>query len=479
MAVGTIELKKVGESLFEIPKKGKMRVPARVFIDERMASSSETQESLVQLRNVACLPGIKKWAIGMPDIHYGYGFPIGGVAATSVDNGVVSPGGVGYDINCGVRAILTNFTREEFKKHLEKVLMEIYRTVPAGVGSTGIINLNKKEHKRVVEKGAEWAVEKGYGDEEDLIYCENKGCLGGADFADISNEARERGKDQLGTLGAGNHFLEISYVSQIFNPGAAEVFGIFQDQVIIMFHTGSRGFGYQICDDYLRKLREKRMFELPDPQLVSIYISDPLGKAYLSAMKGAANYAWANRQIITQMVRDSFRNVFKLSPSEMGMRVLYDVSHNIARIEEHDINGRKEKVCVHRKGATRSFPAGSPDIPPEYSGIGQPVLIPGDMGRSSYILRGLSGSMEKSFGTTCHGAGRALSRRQAVKRAKSRDIAVELEKKGILVLSVSKKTLKEEMPEAYKDVDEIVKIVEENDLAGRVAKLIPMGVMKG
>lgn len=479
MVTGKIELKKVTEYLFEIPRKDRMLVPAWVFIDERMASSTETQESLIQLKNVACLPGVKKCAIGMPDIHYGYGFPIGGVAATSISDGVISPGGVGYDINCGVRAILTNFTLENFKKHLEEVLTEIYRTVPAGVGSTGVINLSRKEHRRVVEKGAEWAVEKGYGDEEDLIYCENNGCLTGADFSDISNEARERGKDQLGTLGAGNHFLEISYVARIFNPGVAEVFGIFQNQIIVMFHTGSRGFGYQICDDYLRKLREKRLFELPDPQLVSIYLGDPLGKAYFSAMKGAANYAWANRQIITHMIRDSFRNVFKLPPSEMGMRVLYDVSHNIARIEEHDFNGRKEKVCVHRKGATRSFPSGSPDLPPEYGGVGQPVLIPGDMGRSSYILRGLERSLTMSFGTTCHGAGRALSRRQAVKRAKSRDIAEELEKKGILVLSVSKKTLKEEMPEAYKDVDRIVKIVEENGLAGRVAKLVPIGVMKG
>ena len=474
-----IKLKKIDEAAYEIPKEDKMRVKGVVFISEEMAKSEETHEALQQLKNTAYLPGVKGFVVGMPDIHYGYGFPIGGVVATDGVKGVISPGGVGYDINCGVRAIKTSFELKYFKKKLEEVIMELYNDIPAGVGSRGKIGLSKKDYKSVIINGAKWAVNEGYGEAEDLEFCENKGYFEGADPSDVSQEARERGKDELGTLGAGNHFVEISYVEKIYQDEAAGAFGLFPDQVIIMFHTGSRGFGYQICDDYLKKMRRKSMIDVPDPQLISVYIDDPLGKAYISAMKAAANFAWANRQLITHYIREGFERVFKVSYRKAGLDILYDVSHNIARFETHFVDGKKEFLCVHRKGATRAFPKGSPEIPGIYKNIGQPVLIPGDMGRSSYILKGELDSLKKSFGTTCHGAGRLLSRRRAVKQAASRNIRDELERQGIIVMSKSKKTLKEEMPEAYKDVSEVVKIVEINGLATPVARLKPIGVIKG
>ncbi len=474
-----IKLKKIGRSFYEIPKEEGMRVKGFAFIDDQMAVSEETHEALKQLKNVAYLPGVRGFVVAMPDIHYGYGFPIGGVAATDIENGVISPGGVGYDINCGVRAIATAFYRSDVEKRLDELLAEIFRNVPVGVGSKGDIRLSKKDEKIVIEKGASWAVRNGFGEEQDLQFCENNGNLDGADYADVSNEAKERGRQQLGTLGAGNHFLEIDYVSHVFHEKACEVYGLSEGQIVVLFHTGSRGFGYQICDDYLKKMRSKRLFELPDPQLTSIYIGDELGKAYTSAMKAAANYAWANRQILTHLIRKSFEAVFKSSYRNLGMGVVYDVSHNIARFEKHFVDGKERLLCIHRKGATRAFPEGSPDIPREYISVGQPVLIGGDMGRASYILKGERASMEKSFGTTCHGAGRLLSRRKAMKKAEGRNIPGELKERGIQVLSRSQRTLKEEMPEAYKDVSKIVDIVEENGLASKVAKLVPIGVIKG
>ena len=474
-----IKLKKLGEAVYEIPKEDKMRVKGIVFIDKEMARSEETHEALQQLKNTAYLPGVKGFVVGMPDIHYGYGFPIGGVVATDGKNGIISPGGVGYDINCGVRAIKTNMEVKDIKSRLEELLIELYNNVPVGVGSRSNIKLSKKEQKAVMINGAVWAVNEGYGDLEDLEYCENGGHMDGADPSDVSLEARERGKDQLGTLGAGNHFLEISYVDKIYQKEAADVYGLFQNQIIVMLHTGSRGFGYQICDDYLKKMRSISKIDVPDPQLISVYIEDKLGKIYISAMKAAANFAWANRQLITYFIRRSFEKIFKISYRRAGLNLLYDVSHNIARFETHIIDGKNEFVCVHRKGATRAYPAGSADIPEYYRRVGQPVLIPGDMGRSSYILKGEPDSLKKSFGTTCHGAGRILSRRKAIKQAANRNIRNELEKKGILVISKSKRTLKEEMPEAYKNVSEIVRIVEINGLASPVAKLKPIGVVKG
>ena len=359
------------------------------------------------------------------------------------------------------------------------MLLELYNNVPVGVGSRSCLKLSKKEQKTVIINGAKWAINEGYGLPDDLEFCENHGRMEGADPFDVSSEARERGKDQLGTLGAGNHFLEISFVDEVYQKEAANIYGLFKNQIIVMFHTGSRGFGYQICDDYLKRMRSKSNIDIPDPQLISVYIEDPLGKAYISAMKAAANFAWANRQIITHFIRKSFERVFKISYKKAGLEILYDVSHNIARFEVHNVDGKREYLCVHRKGATRAYPKGSNDIPEIYRTVGQPVLIPGDMGRASYILKGEPDSLRKSFGTTCHGAGRLLSRRKAIKQAANRNIGNEMEKHGVLVISKSKKTLKEEMPEAYKDVSEIVRIVEINGLATPVVRLKPIGVIKG
>ena len=474
-----LKLKKKGKSCYELPRENGMMVKGVAFIDKRMAADTETKDALQQLKNVTHLPGIRGFAAAMPDIHYGYGFPIGGVAATDVKNGVISPGGVGYDINCGVRAVRTNLLTKDVASSLDRLLTEIYSNVPAGVGSKGSFVLSEKDEKKVIEQGALWAVNNGYGEGPDLEHCENSGSFTKADFADVSTRARERGREQLGTLGAGNHFLEICYVQEVFDRDAGDAYGIYEDRVMVLLHTGSRGFGYQICDDYLKKMREKRLFVLPDPQLSSIYIGDKLGEQYISAMKAAANYAWANRQIITHLIRKSFEAVFKSSYGRLGMSVLYDVSHNIARFEKHLIGKEEVMLCVHRKGATRAFPKGSMEIPVAYRDFGQPVLIPGDMGTGSFILKGEPGSMSKSFGTTCHGAGRVLSRKKALKIAKGRNIKRELDRKGITVLSNSQRTLKEEMPEAYKDVSVIVDIVEENGLASRVAKLVPLGVIKG
>ncbi|UCB45411.1 MAG: RtcB family protein [Spirochaetota bacterium] len=474
-----INLKKIGQSFYEIPIEQKMRVKGYAFIDDMMAQSEETHQALIQLKNVAWIPGVQEFVVAMPDIHYGYGFPIGGVAATGVEDGVVSPGGVGYDINCGVRAIKTELLIKDVEERIDELVMQLYRTVPAGVGSKGEIRLSQKDEKKVVETGARWAMQHGFGEPDDLLFCEDNGCLEGSEVADISNEARKRGQDQLGTLGAGNHFLEIDYVKEIYDKDAARAYGLSEEQIVVLLHTGSRGFGYQICDDYLKQMRKESSFELPDPQLTSVYIGQPLGKRYISAMKGAANYAWANRQVLTHLIRKSFESVYRISYSKLGMGIIYDVSHNIARFEKHKVGGKEKTVCVHRKGATRAFPPNHPDLPEKYKEVGQPVLIPGDMGRSSYILKGGTESMKKSFGTTCHGAGRLLSRRRAMKESQDRNIKKELEKRGIVVLSKSPKTLREEMSDAYKDVSTIVDIVAQNDLAYKVAKLIPIGVVKG
>jgi tRNA-splicing ligase RtcB len=474
-----IQLRKLGESFYEIQKEQGMRVKGYVFIDDKMAQREETHQALAQLKNVAWLPGVKEFVVAMPDIHYGYGFPIGGVAATGVEDGVISPGGVGYDINCGVRALKTELLIKDVEGKIDELVMQLYRTVPAGVGSKGEIRLSQRDEKKVVENGARWAVQSGFGEQDDLLFCEDGGSLKGVDASDISYEAKKRGQEQLGTLGAGNHFLEIDCVKEIYDKEAASAYGLFEEQIVVLFHTGSRGFGYQICDDYLKLMRKERLFELPDPQLTSVYIEQPLGKRYISAMKGAANYAWANRQVLTHLIRKSFESVYRASHSKLGMRVIYDVSHNIARFETHEIEGKDKLVCVHRKGATRAFPPRHPALPEGYKEVGQPVLIPGDMGRFSYILKGGKESMRRSFGTACHGAGRMLSRRKAMAESKGRNITKELEDRGIVVRSRSLKTLREEMSDAYKDVSTIVDIVEQNGLAAKVAKLIPLGVVKG
>lgn len=458
-----------------------MKTEGLIFLDETLEQELEV-ESVKQVANVATLPGIVGKSLAMPDIHTGYGFPIGGVAAFDADEGIISPGGVGYDINCGVRLLRSNLTRVEVEPKIRELIDILYTNIPSGVGSTGKIKLSTKDEKEIVRKGAIWAVEQGFGGAEDLEKIESNGCLEGADPDTISQKAFERGKAQQGTLGSGNHFLEIQYVAEVYDPTIASAMGFTKGQITVMIHTGSRGFGHQICDDYLRVMLQaakKYGIELPDKELACVPFRSREGQQYFSAMKGAANYAWANRQCLMHWTREVFLRVFKLSPRELGMTVVFDVAHNIAKEEFHSVDGKRKKLIVHRKGATRAFPKGHPELPDCYKDIGQPVLIPGDMGRVSFVLVGLPKAMEETFGSTCHGAGRLLSRNQAIKQAKGRSIKEELAERGIIVRSAGKETLAEEMPDAYKDVSNVVDVVHNAGIAMKVVKLKPMGVIKG
>jgi len=474
-------MKKISDYKFEIEKKEEMNVPGLIYANEKLLKDIG-EEPLKQVENVACLPGIVNYSIAMPDIHWGYGFPIGGVAAFDLENGIISPGGVGYDINCGVRMIRTNLLLSDIKDKIDDIAIALYNNVPSGVGSSGHIILKKNEIKNVIKKGAKWAIEHGFGFEEDLEKIEDKGCLDyNPDSDDISERAYERGLDQLGTLGAGNHFLEIQIVEKIFNPNIADKLNIYKDMVIIMFHTGSRGFGYQICDDYVVILKNslaKYGIKLRDNQLACAPFYSQEGKNYFNAMKAAANYAWANRQIITDSIRKSFEKIFKKGATHLGMSVIYDVSHNIARVEEIEINGKKKKLCVHRKGATRALPPQHNLLSDLFKNTGQPVLVPGDMGRHSFILAAQKGSKE-AFYSCAHGAGRLLSRSQALKQGKGIDLIESLKKQGVIVKVKNKKLLSEEAPFAYKDAADITDVVEKAGLATRVAQLKPVAVVKG
>jgi tRNA-splicing ligase RtcB len=439
-------------------------------------------QSLQQVVNVATLPGIVKHSLAMPDIHWGYGFPIGGVAAFNMEDGIISPGGVGYDINCGVRLLTTSLLANEIRPKIKELISALFKAIPSGVGSRGRIRLSKEEQRKVAVEGASWAVGKGLGRKEDLERTEDYGVMKGADPAAVSDRAFKRGHDQLGTLGSGNHFLEIQVVDEIYEQEIADVFNLFEGQLTVLIHSGSRGFGHQICDDFLKgmgtQVRDSG-FNLPDRQLACAYVKSDMGKRYLSAMACAANYAWANRQIIMHWTMETFEKVLKIGPGDLKMEPLYDVCHNIAKLETHLVDGKKVALCVHRKGATRSLPPGHPDVPERYRKVGQPVLIPGDMETCSYVLAGSQKAMEETFGSTCHGAGRALSRTQAMKVAKGRAIHRELEDKGIFVQSRGRRTLQEEISEAYKDVSLVVEAVHMAGLATKVARLRPLGVMKG
>jgi tRNA-splicing ligase RtcB len=418
----------------------------------------------------------------MPDIHWGYGFPIGGVAAFRMEDGIISPGGVGYDINCGVRLITTALVASEVRPRIKELVLALFKNIPAGVGSRGEIRLSAKEQRNVAAEGASWAVKKGLGTEEDLERTEDQGVIRGADPGAVSERAYKRGHDELGTLGSGNHFLEIQTVDEIYDQDKARVFNLFEGQLTVLIHSGSRGFGHQICDDFLKEMGTKVKgagFDLPDRQLACAYITSDAGKRYLSAMACAANYAWANRQIIMHWTRDTFEKILAMGPNELKMELLYDVCHNIAKLEQHVVDKKKVTLCVHRKGATRSLPPGHPDVPAVYREAGQPVLIPGDMGTYSFVLAGSQQAMDETFGSTCHGAGRMLSRKQAIKTAKGRAIHRELEDKGIYVQSRGRTTLEEEMPEAYKDISLVVEAVHMAGLAKKVARLRPLGVIKG
>ena len=473
-----MELKKINANTWEIPKHANMKVPAIIYASEKLLTGVGKDKTLLQAKNVACLPGIQRNAYVMPDAHQGYGFPIGGVAAFDLQEGVISPGGVGYDINCGVRLLKTNFTEQDVLDKRKLLLSEIFKEVPAGVGKGGTTRLSRKELEGVCVKGAEWAVENGYGERDDLLKTEENGRMREADPSHLSPRALERGVPQLGTLGAGNHFIEIQKVSEIFDHDVAKVFGIHSpDQIMVMIHCGSRGLGHQVASDYIRLMENKFGTRgLPDRELINAPIRSDLGNRYYKSMSAAVNFAFANRQMIAHWVRSVFQRVMG---SSKGMDQVYDVCHNVAKFERHTIEGRVKEVCIHRKGATRSFGPGRKEIPEIYRTVGQPVLIPGSMGTSSYILVGTSMAEELSFGSTAHGAGRVMSRHEAKRRFRGEKIKQELEQRGIELRSTSWRGVAEEASQAYKNVDEVVRISHEVGLGQIVAKVVPVGVMKG
>ncbi len=479
----SVKIQRIDDCRWRIPREGKMRSEGLVFASEAMIRLLQQEQALEQVRNVATLPGIVGPSIAMPDIHWGYGFPIGGVAAFDADEGVVSPGGVGYDINCGVRLLRSTLHVDELRPQLKQLADLLYRNVPAGVGSMREdLKLTPQQERQVLEQGARWAVRQGYGSEEDLRHTEAGGTIPGADPGLVSERALERGRTQLGTLGSGNHFLEVQQVEAIGDEQAAEALGLFPGQITVSIHTGSRGFGYQVCDDFLKIMQrasQKYGIELPDRQLCCAPLRIPEGEQYLAAMACAANYAFTNRQLITAWVRESFEQVLGKGPQQLRLSLIYDVCHNIAKMETHMVEGRERRLCVHRKGATRAFPPGHPETPELYRQVGQPVLIPGDMGRCSYVLVGTAGAFAETYGSTCHGAGRLLSRHAAKKLARGRNIEAELALQGILVRAASRATVAEELPEAYKDVSEVVGIVQQAGIGKIVARLKPLAVIKG
>jgi tRNA-splicing ligase RtcB len=484
MHVSGYELQPVNDYLWEIPIQAGMRVPGRIYSSRKMIEKYfQNDESIKQVVNVAHLPGIQKFSLAMPDIHWGYGFPIGGVAATDIDEGVVSPGGVGYDINCGVRLIRTNLHAEQVASRMQKLIENLFSHIPTGVGSSGAIRkLSPGEIKKILKKGARWAVENGFGEENDLRFTEENGSLEQADPDAVSARAIERGQDQAGTLGSGNHFLEVQKVDEVYDEKTAEIFGLFQGQITISIHTGSRGLGYQVCDDYLKilvKAIPQYGITLPDRQLACAPVRSREGQDYLGAMAAAANFAWNNRQIIMAIARKTLLQLFNMSPRDFGFRLVYDVCHNVAKIEEHIIDGRKKTVCVHRKGATRAFPPHNSAIPSQYREVGQPVLVPGDMGRYSFVAVGTDQAMKDTFGSTCHGAGRVQSRTRALKAGKGRNLIQELNRRGVIIRAKGMKTIAEEMPGAYKDVADVVEVMHRAGISRKVVRLKPLGVIKG
>ncbi len=478
-------LEKVDEYRWRIPQRYKtgMRVPGLIYASQEMMEHIVEEQALEQVVNVAFLPGIVNYSLAMPDIHWGYGFPIGGVAAMRMNDGVVSPGGVGFNINCGVRLLRTNLTEEEVCPKIKGLVNALYENVPSGLGSKGKIRLRRDEIDEVLTKGSRWAVEKGYGRPEDLETTEENGEMVRADPDRVSQRAKERGIPQLGTLGSGNHFLEVALVDHIYEADTARTMGIDQvGQVMLLIHCGSRGLGHQTADDYIKEMMsamKQYHIEVPDRQLACSPIESPQGQAYIAAMRCAANYAWANRQCIAHWVRESFCQVLGKCEEDAGLELVYDVAHNIAKIEEHMVDGRKEVLCVHRKGATRAFPAGHPDLPAKYSQVGQPLLIPGDMGRVSYVLVGTEQAMQQTFGSTCHGAGRVKSRAAAKRTVRESDVLKDLEARGITVRAGSMSGLAEESSIAYKDVTTVVGVAHSAGISRIVARTKPIGVIKG
>lgn len=477
-------IRKIGDAKYEIPKdyRHDMRVPGIIFADEKLLKLLLKEEAAQQVVNVATLPGIVYCSMAMPDIHYGYGFPIGGVAAMDVDEGVVSPGGVGFDINCGVRLLRSDLTRDEVMQKSQNLINRLFSDVPTGVGSHGDIRLKGKDMDHVLEKGAAWAVANGYGEDSDLEFSEENGCMRTYDSQAVSKRARERGGDQLGTLGSGNHFLEVQVVEAVYDERAAAAMGLEVGLVTVMIHTGSRGLGAQVCQDYIgvMKLAAKKYgINLPDGQLACAPVKSDEGEQYLNGMAAAANYAWANRQCLAHLTRRAFEQVFGVGAERLGLRQVYDVAHNIAKLETHMFEGKERKLCVHRKGATRAFPPGHPDIPAAYRAVGQPALVPGDMGTASFVMAGTAQAMEETWGSICHGAGRVKSRTAAKASLTSNHVIETLRARGIDIRAKDKKTISEEAPEAYKDIVEVVETCVTAGIATKVARLRPLLVIKG
>lgn len=480
-----MELIRKSDYLWEIPQSGGMRVPGRVYASDRLMETIRNDRAVEQVANVAHLPGIVGYSWAMPDIHLGYGFPIGGVAATDRDDGgVISPGGVGYDINCGVRLMATDLHIDDVRSKVRDIVPEMFQRVPCGPSphDTGFGLLSPAELKQVMVRGARYVVEHGMGSDRDLLYCEENGEMAGADPHAVSDRAVERGRHQLGSLGSGNHFLELGCVSRVFDQRIASVMGLEPGMVTILIHCGSRGFGHQVCTDYLKhmaSLAHEFDFHLPDRQLASAPLASEIGRAYMGAMTAAANYAWANRQTLMVLAQRALEHALDASPIDVGCRLVYDISHNIAKFETHAVAGRPANLCVHRKGATRALPPGDSRLPERYQAIGQPVMVPGDMATASYVLAGAETQAEHPFCSSCHGAGRVLSRRAALKQGRGRSLLDELAERGVTVMAKNQRTLAEEMPDAYKDVSEVVDVLHDAGITNKVVELRPVGVVKG
>ena len=481
----TGQMAKLDEFRFEIPKSFKpcMRTSAVIYADDKMIQSVRGDNAPEQAANVACMPGIVGKSLAMPDIHWGYGFPIGGVAAFDSESGVISPGGIGYDINCGVKLVRTDLCVRDVEKDIKKLIDAIYENVPSGVGEKGKLHLSGKQVDEVLDMGAKWAVEHGYGWEDDLASSEESGHMKTADSSKVDSKAKQRGAPQLGTLGGGNHFLEIQRVEKIFDPDAAKMFGIRSiDQIMVSIHSGSRGCGHQIASDYIRIMEgalRKYNISVPDRQLACAPVNSQEGQDCFGAMSAAANYAWANRQIILHWVRESFEQALGRKPEEIGMKCVYDVAHNICKLEEHELESKRRRLYVHRKGATRAFDSSRSEVPQQYRAVGQPVLIPGDMGSASYVLVGTAGAMKETYGSTCHGAGRLMSRSAASRKYTANEVVSLLQSRGIYIRAASKEGIIEEAPGAYKNVDDVVRIAHGAGISRMVARLKPLGVMKG
>ena len=476
--------KKIGDMTYQIDtdfSKG-MQVPVTIYADQKLIEKMMTDRTIKQAINVSTLPGIQKHSIVLPDGHEGYGFPVGGVAAMDAEEGMISPGGVGYDINCGVRLLKTNLSENDVRPNLKDIVNDLFKSIPSGVGSKGAVRLSPSQLDEVLVKGVSWAINQGYGTNDDADVCEENGQIANANPNKVSERARKRGSPQLGSLGSGNHFLEIQKVAEIHDEDAAKRMGIKKDSVTILIHCGSRGFGHQVCSDYLRiseQAQKKYNIELPDRELACVPNKSEEGESYREAMFAALNFAWSNRQMITHWTRKSFERIFKQSESDLDMKLIYDVAHNIAKVEKHEIDGKLKQVVVHRKGATRAFPANRDEIPSKYRDLGQPVLVPGSMGTGSWILLGKENSMNASFGSTAHGAGRMMSRSKARRNFTEDQVKKSLSNKGIFIKSLTRDGVVEETPEAYKDVDSVVNVSHELGIATKVAKLVPIGVIKG